>query len=343
MDVTLEIEFLRDHIFLQNIQNSKSAEPRSSSNLDWKKLINLAKANGLSLTTYKYVARYIDPLCLPPGYFSLLSLENACNNDFVDTLEYIHNIFTDDINFLFLKFEKYPDMGKDIDIYVGDDLEKILSLLAKKGYKRKLSRYNKLFNRYLLINDYRNMHPIDLYPSFSRFRERWITSTLFLKKRRKIKINNIEIYTTSLEDSVMINSVSSIYLNHYLNLSSLFVIYRSVIDDNFDRKYFVNLVKDAGLSLSMYYVLSILRQFTGNRDLSYLIECFQPKRLFQKIVIRELGMKSFPIHISLRIILLFYLYKIFTDTLNGRLICGLSLLTPLFASSLARFINKKRG
>ena len=341
MDIPPEARFLRDHLFLQDVPNNKSFQHTFPTELDWEKFINVVYTNGLFLTIFDNIAKCLDTSCFPSWYFSRLCLEKTKKEDFLNTLESTDNIFTD--TSLFLKIEKYPDVGKDIDIYVGDNLDKILNMLVEKGYKRKLSKYHMLFNRYLLFADCRNMHPIDLYPSFSRFGEKWVASSLFLKNKRKINIEDIEIYTTSLEDSVIINCISSLFLNHYLNLSSLFLIYRSVNSDNFDENYFVNMVHGAGLSFCMYYIFSILRDFTGNDDLSKLIKCFQPKLLITKFLIGELRIKSFPICIKFRIILLSYLYKISVDTLNGRFFCGFSLLTPLVASSIARFIkNRKR-
>ena len=159
-------------------------------------------------------------------YYEFIYMEKKKNLEKkIDVIKDLQKILeNNNLQFVFLKLEKYPNLGKDIDILIEKPLNRIINLLKNNGWIQIESVYYGLFNRHILVNKENNIK-IDLYSEYSRFHENWFKDTLnIIQNRRIVSIDRYKIYCPSLEDSFIIHLIASFYLNGTVDFCTLKIL-----------------------------------------------------------------------------------------------------------------------
>jgi len=179
-----------------------------------------------------------------------------------------------DINYVVIKsLDKYPDLGKDIDIIVAkEDYSRFKSLLRRHRFFKRESIYLMLFGRELFKNT-SLLTEIDLYQRFSRFHERWLSDDhdIFQNNREK-EINGHKMPIPSPEITILLNIIASVYLNGMINISGILVIYAELVSEHFNCDRFISLVERSGISHGVLLVLNMVNAITGDTRVETLYD-----------------------------------------------------------------------
>lgn len=340
MEEKSPVRLLTKLLFASDEEKKKCAKILFSDTFDLNTLLKLILQNGVFCRVYDILDVFAkdNGQNLPQSFEDISKREKKRRQSFLEGLTFIQNIFqSHEIDMVFLKVDKYPDTGKDIDIYVGNELKKAIQLLIKNGMIRKPSFYLKIFNRNILVHNNLNIPIIDLYSTFSRFHEKWIPdSDVFLLHKKEICIENIKITTTSAEDSLLVHCISSIYLNASVDLSSIWIVHKQIIEEDFDLNYFTTIVNESGISLGMYYLLYLTKEVTCDEIITYIMENMGGSSFLKRILTKRLNASSFPLFIPYSHIFLLYFHKFFLDISRKRIAHLIFLIIPFIASLILR-------
>ena len=332
-------------LFMSDEEKIKSAKIIFSNDFDWDDFLKLILQNGVFCRVYDILNGFAknNGKTLPQSFEEISKREKKKQQSFLEGVTFIQNIFQrHNVDRVFLKVDKYPDTGKDIDIYVGKHLNESIQILIKNGMKLNQKFYLKIFNRNILVHKNLSIPIIDLYSTFSRFHEKWIPdSDIFLLHKKEIYIENIKINVTSAEDSLLVHLISSVYLNASVDLSSVWIVHKQVNRENFDLNYFTTIVNDAGISLGIYYLLYLTKEVTGDEKVAHIMESISVSPFLKRVLTKRLNASSFPLFIPYSHIFLLYFHKFFSDISRKRIAHLIFLIIPFIASLIHR--NRKKG
>ena len=337
-----QMRLLTDLLFTSDEEKIDVCKDIFSDEFNQADFLKLILQNGVFCRVYDIINAFVkDNNCnfsFSQSFEVILKREKNKQRAFLRGITFIQNIFqSHNIDMVVFKIDKYPDTGKDIDIYVGKDLKRAVQILIKNGMICNPSFYLKTFNRNILIHNNLNIPIIDLYSTFSRFHERWIPDAdIFLSHKKELDIENVKISVTSSEDTLLIQCISTIYLMVSLDLSSMWVVYKKLSDENFDLSYFTTIVNEAGISLGVYYLLYIIKEVTDDEKVTRIMENINGSPFLKRLLTGKLDASSFPFFIPYLHIFLLYLHKIFSDISRRRIAQLIFLIIPFIASLIVR-------
>ena len=340
MEEKSPVRLLTKLLFASDEEKKKCAKILFSDTFDLNSILKLILQNGVFCRVYDILDVFAkdNGQNLPQSFEDISKREKKRQQSFLEGATFIHNIFQrHNVDMVFLKLDKYPDTGKDIDIYVGKHLKESIQILIRNGMERNQNFYLKIFNRNILIHNKLDIPLIDLYSTFSRFHERWIpNSDIFLLHKKDLYMGNIKISVTSPEDTLLIQCLSTIYLMTSLDLSSIWIVHKQINESDFDLNYFTTIVNEAGISLGMYYLLYIIKEATGDENVTHVMESISGSPTLTRQLTNGLNASSFPLLIPYSHIFLLYLHKIFSDISQKRITHSIFLIIPLIASLIVR-------
>jgi Uncharacterised nucleotidyltransferase len=121
-------------------------------------------------------------------------------------------------------FDSLPDVGHDIDFLVPkhDEMQKAQKLLLEKfGAKTQaLTHCDKLLGKFsCFLPGY--VHDFELYPTISQLGEVYLDPEELLQHRTKEVMEGREVWTSSMEDRVLIRVIHTIFRHNFIKLSDI--------------------------------------------------------------------------------------------------------------------------
>lgn len=244
---------------------------------DLEGFIDWSISNGIFCRVYPLISDHVKSNSINhlSKFNAYIGAQKERRVDYFKTIQILSEICAkNDINYVVIKsLDKYPDLGKDIDIIVAeDDYSRFKSLLRHHRFFKRESIYLMLFDRELFKNT-SLLTEVDLYQRFSRFHERWLSDDreIFQNSREKC-VNDHKMRIPSPEITIILNIIASVYLNGTINISSVLIIYAELISEHFNGDRFILLVEKVGIAHGVLLVLDMINAITGDTQVKTLYD-----------------------------------------------------------------------
>lgn len=166
------------------------------------------------------------------------------------------------INFVFTKsFIHYPDMGHDIDLLILSGPTYISETLNDLGISKGRDSLVNHFSgkRSFIIRDC--LSPLEVHRGrLGHFGEYKDLAVMFVKNRKKIKVDGISTFVLSLEDQLILAVLQRIYSHRYLRISDIVHVVSLVKNNKINWDYVFDLSKKNGITQGLIDLIGVINK-----------------------------------------------------------------------------------
>ena len=188
---------------------------------------------------------------------------------------------------------------------------------------------------------------LDLYSTLTHFNEDFGIDESYLIPRRVSKnIDGINFQISSPEYSIIIQCITSLYYQSYIDLKNVNIVSNSMLNKDFDMKFFEFLIINSYMPKGMIYFLFICNCVLQNGDIEIILNKFIANNKRSIKFFDQQQIKKFPHKVPLKIIFSLYSDAIFLSFKNKKYYNCIRLFIPFLASIKSKYLiehkmNKK--
>lgn len=233
--------------------------------VEWAKLVQLVSKNAILVRTHESViaAGVSKP---SDQYTAVVRQEAERVKMTVELMVRLHEICaTADVKYVYTKaFQHYPDMGHDIDLFVGDRSRRPDAALRQAFGDRMTERSGSLLNRISGKMGYRIegfSSPLEIHHGrLGHFGEHREFASLLLENRREHEHDGNPVFVPRLEDSLIVQALQRIFGHRYIRISDIVGTVAAVREGTLDWDYITATSREAGVLGGVSCYLSYVEQ-----------------------------------------------------------------------------------
>lgn len=222
-------------------------------------------------------------------------------------------------------FDALPDLGHDVDLLVGPDVERVRDELLRRFqcYPVTLTFCDRQAGKFsTFIEDF--TFDFELYAKISQLGEDYYSERTVLDNRVRERVFNSQTFLCSQEDRLLITCIHTIYRHGKIRLSDLNIV-REAFLVGIDLKYTLRTVEAAGIQKGFALFITALEK----AELEFSRETSVPREI-REYVAKILGADKllrftvlrldtrYPIKLPVPVSILLFLYKAIQDMARGK-------------------------